>query len=1353
MSSSPSPPPAEQQPSAVETPLFLEDDNVVVPTAEATSYAVSSTTVLYNLPDAAKKTVLTGYRLRYLHENMRDFRSRPHAPDERPPHSFTTYDLCCQYFKNLQALHNSNQNQVAVSPSTEDDNEEDDDNEDIPALTPMSPSSSEGAELPALEATEDDNNAEPDDTADAKTDVFADAPPRLSQAPPVSADDATAAGVDGTDGDTWTVMRTQIATGILAARSGPVGERAEVTWCMNLEGEMVEQTRGAPEHMDGEPVETAWSRINPIWSTGQELQPGEQNNAQDVPSGWTDVNTRGPERLIVPAGSTVAPRGPGHELRIIGVRGIREVLCHCRNGKHRGFERRRAYAFLDENGNVVIKKAKALLLDSSEHPWLYTTTPSSSTILLALPMSWLNLSALRAPKRPRRENAGSFEYETRPTETSHDTGFEMSQDGRRGHRTTVNVGLKKRTIKPADLVDSYGDWIPLPGEQGVEEDLREEEGGDGEFNAQSGEKRQRYKSSDEPMALWRRLIQSFLDEFARRHGLADAFDEVACPSCNNAYTRQSRRFRCADCGPSVQCLTCVLQRHSLLPLHRVKEWNGASWTPITLEQLGLVYQLGHGGLPCRRPAIAIRNMVLIGIESIQNVKYRFCGCGRTDDASNLQQFLRSDWYPSSTVDPATCATLGALDLFRILNVVGNITVHDFVGALERQTDPCRVGKVPDERTIRRVWGIRRPGRSGWGYRVEEAPYKAHLKGYVAEKDRDTRMTTGLRASGVGGVVCARHELMRPQGLGDLQKGERYSNMDYILLSAVLGVTALYIAISYDIVCQWKIHFAERMDKMPDRLKLDLALITLLFALPVWHALAHEKECQTENSLTYQVGVGRTDGEGIERTWSVVNPILWATKEMGNGARVDAMENKLDHHNFEKNINQGTTLPRKLIVAVDERDRQVAAFQQVDATVRSESRREWQQKIDDWRADRSKPNPYQMEGGDKSVETEAMIRQSLRKEEVEEAGTGWTKLQGSSVTSFLVTGLQLEDTQRLIRREVRGCPLLVGDQRARVQEMRIAFFTKLAGFRRLQAIYMPAAVSELQAEEDARDGELPPPKAEEVKLYLPSGLSRAQQEDGCRKGLAKMEGRLREGQCADALKQLRGRLHTKKYLLLFREGGGSAGQKASTRAQTLIERVGERVDGAAAKYRRAREALIALRGVSACEAFRELKQSDIELDEEHDVDVTVRKKLGSIGSRSRRAAVSSKKKTFSWIWTADGGPGEDEVALHESVRVEWSKAKARKERWEEEVELLREEMKRVLRFFAVAGAVVGDATRDEEDWRIAAIGGWFGGAAWDTSAATAVRVAMREDELFLQEGMSAFANIADGMQGAAADVVE
>jgi len=41
-------------------------------------------------------------------------------------------------------------------------------------------------------------------------------------------------------------------------------------------------------------------------------------------------------------------------------------------------------------------------------------------------------------------------------------------------------------------------------------------------------------------------------------------------------------------------------------------------------------------------------------------------------------------------------------------------------------------------------------------------------------EKDTKLTAGLKTSGVAGCACARHELIWPQGIGDLQKGERHA---------------------------------------------------------------------------------------------------------------------------------------------------------------------------------------------------------------------------------------------------------------------------------------------------------------------------------------------------------------------------------------------------------------------------------------------------------------------------------------------------------------------------------------------------------------------------------------------------
>jgi hypothetical protein len=129
-------------------------------------------------------------------------------------------------------------------------------------------------------------------------------------------------------------------------------------------------------------------------------------------------------------------------------------------------------------------------------------------------------------------------------------------------------------------------------------------------------------------------------------------------------------------------------------------------------------------------------------------------------------------------------------------------------------------------------------------------------------------------------------------------------MDYILLSALAGFDLLELTLSYDIACQWKKNFGERMEHLPERIRLDLEAFELETGLPVWHALAHEDVCASVNSLNYILGVGRSDGEGVERLWAFLNGFAYQSKEMGLGNRADTIEDKLDSHNFLKNLGQG-----------------------------------------------------------------------------------------------------------------------------------------------------------------------------------------------------------------------------------------------------------------------------------------------------------------------------------------------------------------------------------------------------------------------------------------------------------------
>ncbi|KAJ7030565.1 hypothetical protein C8F04DRAFT_1263687 [Mycena alexandri] len=810
-----------------------------------------------------------------------------------------------------------------------------------------------------------------------------------------------------------------------------------------------------------------------------------------------------------------------------------------------------------------------------------------------------------------------------------------------------------------------------------------------------------------------------------------AAQEDGTVSAPPAETPVDRRiFRCSDCGEFLQCKQCCLGRHAWTPLHLLKLWKDGCWEDDTLKNIGLIYQLGHQGAPCLTPNPTIRLMVVLDTTGIHQIHYRQCGCDRSDQMNPRQELLRNAWFPASAIDPDTCATLRVLEAFRLYNVIGNLNCHDFVTAQERKTSALGstgVVKMPDRyremlRMARQhsfltiakrnalahapgVWRQLSRGRwwrdveakyrylyrtilaldanfklknrirtheredpplaPGWGAWVDPMRYKEHLKQYIAENDastciafaaltqKDTRHTDGLRVSGVGAAVCARHECVRPNGLGDLQKGERYANMDFIAMSAVAGFDGMELTFSYDIACQWGKNLRERVKKLPEDLRLDFEAILFQTGLPVWHASSHEAECTNMNSLSFLPGVGKTDGEGIERLWAELNAFAYHTKQMGLGHRADSLEDKINYHNFMKNLGLGDILRRKLLVAIAEREKQVAAWKEVNKSIPTEVRAAWQERVDAFLADRTAPNPYLISAKDGL--SEADIRAALKADKVEAASKGTTPLHGTSATAFLTAGLQLEDTQRRIKAEIAGTTLVTANRESEIQESRLAFLSKLRVFRGLQEVYTPAAIRAVERLERNRNPDAAAVKAENIKLFLPSDLTEAE-----------MEAKLREAQCGDAV------------------GGTVGGQHGATRANSLVGQISDRIAALSLKYNHARAALLRLKGPNYAPFFKPLKESDLTLDADVNDDEASGKKRLSLaaagkGGRTPRHVAGTSRKVLSWIWAARGALDPDESDLHESLRVEWARAKARKTRWDEEVNLLREEMRRVLRY--------------------------------------------------------------------------
>lgn len=130
-------------------------------------------------------------------------------------------------------------------------------------------------------------------------------------------------------------------------------------------------------------------------------------------------------------------------------------------------------------------------------------------------------------------------------------------------------------------------------------------------------------------------------------------------------------------------------------------------------------------------------------------------------------------------------------------------------------------------------------------------------------------------------------------------------MDYSVLSTLNGATRVPLVLSYDIVCQWSKNFEQRILEFPPWLHFDLNGNDFRTVIPKFHIYAHGSGCQTLWSLNYLRWMGRTDGEGVEREWSHINPVALSTRLMGPGGRHDTLDDHWGAWNWRKIVGLGT----------------------------------------------------------------------------------------------------------------------------------------------------------------------------------------------------------------------------------------------------------------------------------------------------------------------------------------------------------------------------------------------------------------------------------------------------------------
>ncbi|KAJ7717598.1 hypothetical protein B0H16DRAFT_1740548 [Mycena metata] len=219
--------------------------------------------------------------------------------------SDSTYNACCDYFQALDTLR----------PSGSDTNSLFDSDDEIPPLEPMSSSTPEPQPAEEVELFHIHRNGNrlfvPANMAAILTDATE---------PPSSSDANDRVDEDEEEDDTSDISM-------------------DVSSSASFHGGVTMVVPAHTFHVDGEAIERAWA---------EEYHPPPGSSMGE---GY---------RHSPPENS-----GPVHDLEIISFFGTREVKCNCGDGKHAVYERHQQFAYVNRNGDLVVKKSQTLFLPLS----------------------------------------------------------------------------------------------------------------------------------------------------------------------------------------------------------------------------------------------------------------------------------------------------------------------------------------------------------------------------------------------------------------------------------------------------------------------------------------------------------------------------------------------------------------------------------------------------------------------------------------------------------------------------------------------------------------------------------------------------------------------------------------------------------------------------------------------------------------------------------------------------------------------------------------------------------------------------------------------------------------------------
>ncbi|KAI9431632.1 hypothetical protein H4582DRAFT_2084821 [Lactarius indigo] len=590
-----------------------------------------------------------------------------------------------------------------------------------------------------------------------------------------------------------------------------------------------------------------------------------------------------------------------------------------------------------------------------------------------------------------------------------------------------------------------------------------------------------------------------------------------------------------------------------------------------------------------------------------------------------------------------------------------------------------------------------PLSAGMAFMANPNSYKAHLHSGQEISQPSTCNTyraieqanssrPHLDVTGIGATACC-HGFFVPTSVVDFQKGERQINMDYSLCKALsynMGDIPVAL-VMYDIMCQYGVHFKERVEKSPE-LSLSSSL-QLRTGIGLFHIHGHQDSCLPRFSPSYIPGAKQVDGEIIETLWAPLNNISRSIRGMSLAHRQEVLDAHMNHSNWKKMVRIVPSLLKRWKRMDNGIDLSAEILDTLNARFKKKTKR-WLKAESHAQSNRHE-DPTLMDIYD-TVTSKAPSRAEIQQQLIsEESGD----ITAHGQTSWIACGIKIQELQLAIRYQLRAHGLKINTEEAQVIENKRSRLQKLIDIFEHQGdsflLHQPLAddssivplgdyeeydhMDDLGDPEDTDDDHSahasirPTPQAldgsgmdatnpEDFPVLLPSSLGWEWCVRHGFQSLAGKEVQLRHAQASESIHGIRLALGFKSAL--FRT-------QTKTRAWNAIHSVDTNVREHARIYSMARD------------AYRKLRKAapiPQDLPKLHSKDLRVATLV--LGSQQ----VGQRNTQQSWIWGFGNTTEDDGTWMDDFERVHWLRARAQFERWSEEQDSIHNEAKWIPAYF-------------------------------------------------------------------------